>query len=161
MDGSTCVDCAQQPSAPEFFGREISAMMPAKRAACLEQAFRYWRNNGFPYPVFSSDLAEMEIYSLRKVGAKHLSHVLKHPSMVGLRIANSFHPQIWSARVRGRTPLECFNDDVIFRRCLERAVRFWPDRRCWNARSVRILCSIQNRARVSNFRPTVARALID
>jgi hypothetical protein len=136
-------------------------MRPARRAACLEQAFAYWRHHGFPYPVFSRALATKELCGLRKVRAKHLNHVLRYPSMVGLRIVNSFHPQMWSARVRGRTPLECFYNDTIFRKCLERAVRFWPDRRCWNARCVRILCSIQNRARVSNFRPTVARALID
>ena len=132
-----------------------------ERTACLERAFRYWRRHGFPYPVFSRALAADEFYRLRKINARHLNHVLRYPSMVGLRIVNSFHPQMWTARVRGRTPLECFNNDAIFRKSLERAIRFWPDRRCWNARSIRILCSIQNRSRVSNFRPTVARALID
>jgi SAM-dependent methyltransferase len=80
--------------------------------------------------------------------------------MVGLRFANSFHPQMWSAKVRGRSPIECFADDHLLHAALVKAIRFWPDRRCWNERAIRILMSIQNRARVSNFRPTVARALI-
>jgi 16S rRNA G966 N2-methylase RsmD len=106
--------------------------------------------------VIASDMRQ-----LRAVHAEHLGTVLARPSMVGLRTANSFHPQMWSARIRGRSPLECFANDDILRRCLERAPRYWPERRCWNGRSVRILVSIQNRSRVSNFRPTVARAIID
>jgi 16S rRNA G966 N2-methylase RsmD len=146
---------------PTLLGRDIAAMSHRERARWLNYALIYWRMRGFPYPFVTDELIASEMCRLRAVHAEHLSTVLARPSMVGLRTANSFHPQMWSARVRGRSPLECFANDEILRRCLERAVRYWPDRRCWNGRSIRILVSIQNRSRVSNFRPTVARALID
>src|SRR5437868_6627859 len=143
-----------------LFGRELLAMNRRERYRWVTLAFEYWRSRGFPYPAFSHSVARREIALLDAIDARHLSLVLSRPSMVGLRTANSFHPQMWSARVRGRSPLECFDNDRLLRKCLERAFRFWPDRRCWNARSIRILVSIQNRGRVSNFRPSVARALI-
>lgn len=145
---------------PLLFGRELLAMNRRERDRWIRVAFEYWRRQGFPYPTFSDAVARREIRLLEAIDARHLTRVLSRPSMVGLQTANSFHPQMWSARVRGRSPVECFRDDRLLRKSLERAVRFWPDRRCWNARSVRILVSIQNRGRVSNFRPSVARALI-
>jgi hypothetical protein len=145
---------------PLLFGRELLAMNRRERDRWTTVAFEYWRRQGFPYPTFSHSVARREIRLLESIHARHLARVLSRPSMVGLQTANSFHPQMWSARVRGRSPVECFCDDRLLRKCLERAIRFWPDRRCWNARSVRILVSIQNRGRVSNFRPSVARALI-
>lgn len=145
---------------PIFFGRDVSAMRARDRERWIATAFEYWRRRGFPYPRYSASIAHREIRLLEAIDSSRLREVLSRPSMVGLRTANSFHPQMWSARVRGRSPVECFRDDRILRKCLGRAVDFWPDRRCWNARSVRILVSIQNRGRVSNFRPSVARALI-
>ncbi len=136
-------------------------MSERERMHCIQQAFTYWRLNGFPYPVLSEDTSERENNRLRRIDAQMLEHVLASPSMVGLRFANSFHPQMWSAKIRGRSPVECFANDDLLCGALSKAIRFWPDRRCWNGRAIRILMSIQNRARVSNFRPTVARALID
>lgn len=119
------------------------------------------RHVGFPYPSLTKAAAEREIELLRRIDGSLLERVLTTPSMVGLRLANSFHPQMWAARIRGRSPVQCFADDELLYNSLAKAIHFWPDRRCWNARAVRILMSIQNRARVSNFRPTVARALVD
>jgi SAM-dependent methyltransferase len=144
-----------------FFGRELAAMPKRERAQWMQRAFVYWRTNGFPHPVLTADVAKREITLLRRVGQQSLHQVLASPSTVGLRFANSFHPQMWNAKIRGRSPVECFADDNLLRGALEKAIRFWPDRRCWNGRAIRILMSIQNRSRVSNFRPTVARALID
>jgi SAM-dependent methyltransferase len=146
---------------PQVFGRQITAMDPWEAAIWVDRAFAYWRLCGFPYPTVSSTESVSELDRLRRVGAPQLGETLSRPSTVGLKLANSFHPEMWAARVRGRSPLSCFEDDKILRHVLEKAVRFWPDRRCWNARCVRILVSIHNRGRVSNFRPTVARALIE
>ncbi len=127
----------------------------------LARAFDYWRGRGFPYPRIDQRQAERQIELLAQISADQLAVVLSRPSTVGLGVANAFHPQMWHATVRGRSPVECFEHDETLRRCLLKAPRFWPDRRCWNASNVRMLMSIQNRARVSNFRPTAARALID
>jgi SAM-dependent methyltransferase len=136
-------------------------MANSDREIWTKRAFNHWRSAGFPYPTLAESELGTELERLKRVGARQLGQTLTRPSTVGLRLANSCHPQMWQARVRGRSPLASFESDPILYRSLVKAIHFWPDRRCWNARCVRILMSIQNRARVSNFRPTVARALID
>jgi SAM-dependent methyltransferase len=42
---------------------------------------------------------------------------------------------------------------------LERAPRFWPNRRCWSSQAVRNLSRIYYGGRIANFRPTIARSL--
>jgi SAM-dependent methyltransferase len=81
--------------------------------------------------------------------------------MVGLRIANAFHPQMWRVRVHGISAVERFQDDNILRSVLIKAAHFWPNRRCWNAQCVRSLMRVHHRTRVMNFRPTVAKAIIE
>jgi hypothetical protein len=44
---------------------------------------------------------------------------------------------------------------------LRRAPDFWPNRRCWSAQAVRNLARIYAGGRVANFRPVVARAIIN
>jgi tRNA1(Val) A37 N6-methylase TrmN6 len=80
--------------------------------------------------------------------------------MVGLRIANAFHPQMWRVPIHGVSAVERFEDDNVLRRVLMKAVHFWPDRRCWNAQCVRSLMRVHHRIRIANFRPTAAKALV-
>lgn len=145
----------------EFFGRDLAAKPDAVLHHLVQEAVSFWREAGFPYPSLTAKGAEREISLLSRIAANQLEVVLTRPSMVGLQFANSFHPQMWQAKVRGRSPVECFLDDRILSHSLYKAIKFWPDRRCWNGRAIRILMSIQNRSRVANFRPTVARALVD
>ena len=144
----------------QLLGRDLRALSKATFEAKLQQAFQYWRSRGFPYPVLSNGQIVKQLGRLIRVSAADLDVVLARPSMVGLRLANAFHPRMWSARVRGKSPLECFNDDQLLRKGLRKIIRFWPHRRCWNAYAIRNLASIENRSRVANFRPTVARAVI-
>lgn len=83
-------------------------------------------------------------------------------STIGLQLANSFHPEMWSipAQRHARAPLDHFKDDATLHKLLERAARFWPNRRCWNAQCLRSMFRIYGGGRVSNFRPAVARAVV-
>lgn len=83
-------------------------------------------------------------------------------SNAGVRVATSFHPQIWSVRVsRYRSPIACFRDDDCLTRAIRRAFMLWPDRHGANASSLRIILkTFSNCAAASNFRPAVARAVI-
>lgn len=144
-----------------LFGRDLQKMSPRQQTLWLEQAFMYWRKKGFPFP----SLTDREMQSeFRQLQCTDYETILKgkwaFPSMVGLRLANYFHPQIWSIPVHGRSPLQCFNDDSILRKALRKAFHFWPNRRCWNAQCLRSVMRVIHRARVSNFRPTVARAIL-
>jgi hypothetical protein len=83
-------------------------------------------------------------------------------SNVGVTLASSFHPHMWSVRVsRYMSPMDCFQDDQLLRQVIRRAFTVWPDRHGANASSLRIMLkTFSNCASVSNFRPTVARAVI-
>jgi hypothetical protein len=85
-----------------------------------------------------------------------------HGSNAGVRLASSFHPRIWSVRVsRYKSPIDCFRDDLCLAAAIRRAFTVWPDRHGANASCLRkMLKTFSNCAAVSNFRPAVARALI-
>jgi hypothetical protein len=85
-----------------------------------------------------------------------------HGSNAGVRLASCFHPQIWSVRVsRYKSPIDCFRDDLCLAGAIRRAFTVWPDRHGANASCLRrILKSFSNCAAASNFRPAVARAVI-
>jgi SAM-dependent methyltransferase len=84
-------------------------------------------------------------------------------SNLGLRLVNSFHPQMWHVRcTRYRSPFETFSDDIALGRAIKKALQIWPDRYGANGSSLRrMLKSFSNTVGVSNFRPTVAMGIVD
>src|SRR5260370_41935837 len=129
----------------------------------LAAAFEYWRSSGFPYYSLSDDEVRREFMSLcahdvKNVFARH--HL--GGSVLGLRLANHFHPQMWSVRVsRYRSPMEVFESDELLRSALQRAWRIWPDRFGARASSLRrMLKSFPGTATVSNFRPKLSKPIV-
>jgi tRNA1(Val) A37 N6-methylase TrmN6 len=147
----------------DYFGRDLLAMPPRAREYQLESAFAYWRMKGFPFPALSGAEIEEEFLRLKRIP---IDTILRgraiHFSSVGLRLANVFHPQMWSARQYGhsKSPLDHFLDDSVLRKMLTRAMHHWPDRRCWNAQCLRSALRVYGGGRVANFRPSAAQALI-
>lgn len=144
-----------------IFGRDYAAMTPRQQRYWLEQARRYWREQGFPYPRLSDAERERQFALLSSVAPESIlqRNLIAH-STIGLRLANAFHPQMWHVKVHGRSPADVFGDDERLRRALAKAASFWPNRHCWNGQCLRSVLRIMHRLRVSNFRPTVARALL-
>ncbi len=127
----------------------------------LDRAHEYWRLRGFPYPIVTQELLEREFHQLVATSpTRTLRRNSLLPSMVGLRIANAFHPQMWHVRAHGASAVERFEDDTVLRRVLMKTLHFWPDRRCWNAQCVRSLMRVHHRIRIANFRPTAAKAIV-
>ena len=143
----------------QYYGRDLLTLSERKRLKLVDQAFHHWRTSGFPFREFNDQEIIDEINRLEHYDEFRLKQTLDKPSTVGLALANSFHPQIWQARIRGKSPIEVFNDDATFRYVLGRAPKMYPNRRCWSACCIRMLVGLQNRSRVSNFRPTVARVI--
>lgn len=145
-----------------LFGRDYASLSGRQREYLLNRAFLHWREKGFPYSNLAKDEILAEFERLSKVNAGDIvsGNVITH-STIGLRLANNFHPQMWRVRVHGRSPVERFSEDATLRLALEKAAKFWPNRRCWNAQCVRSVFRILHRSRVANFRPTVAKALIE
>lgn len=145
-----------------LFGRDYANLSYRQREYVLNEAFLHWRENGFPYSNLAEDEILREFGCLLKLDAGGIfrGNLINH-STLGLRLANNFQPQMWRVRVHGRSPVERFDEDATLRSALEKATKFWPNRRCWNAQCIRSMFRILHRSRVANFRPTVAKALIE
>lgn len=145
----------------DIYGRDVSGLCMAAQLQAIDDAFDFWRSQGFPYPKTCINIALRELELLKSIGSKDLDHVLERPSSVGLRTANSLQRNLWNVKVKGRSPLECFENDESLRKILIRAVRLRPDRKCWSANEVRTFSGLYNRSRASNFRPTVAKVIYE
>ncbi len=147
-----------------LFGREIIKLGTQSRKRYLRAALEYWRKSGFPYEQLlpCERLAQFSAVSNSPIIELDDGQVLG-ASPVGLRLANSYHPQIWHARSHGhrRSPHDYFQEDQHLLQMLERAPRFWPNNRCWSAQAVRNLARVYGGGRVANFRPVVARNIIE
>jgi tRNA1(Val) A37 N6-methylase TrmN6 len=146
-----------------LFGRDLLRLDEPVRLGWIEHAFNYWRGRGFPFPTLSESEIHSEYLRIVQTQPNTVLHdgTLRFSS-VGLRLANAFHPQMWSVRLHdhARSPIEYFADDQVLRKALGRATHFWPNRRCWNAQCVRSTFRVYAGGRVANFRPSAARALI-
>jgi hypothetical protein len=144
-------------------GREWARLTCRRRQKLVVGAFEYWRDAGFPYFELSGSAIAREFLCLQAQGetlAFRRGGALG--SIVGLRLANFFQPHMWSVRVsRYRSPMDVFRDDGLLMAAIERAWTVWPDRFGANASCLRrMLKTFPGTASVSNFRPTIARAVI-
>ncbi len=144
--------------------REIARLYRSEREEYEEGAFRYWRQHGFPYPHYT----ESQIVKAFHTFAASKNRILSPGGIIrwsplGLGLANSFHSHMWATKCeRFRTPVEVFNSDYMLRDCIHRAIKYWKKGRPVNASGMRsILSTYKNTKRVSNFRPTAARAIIE
>jgi hypothetical protein len=145
-------------------GREWQRFPGELRDQLAEMCFLYWRSRGFPYYKLGDSDIKAQYYQLAAVGKGQI--LLRDEiqlSMVGVKLANYFHPQMWSVKTRGRrSPLECFNNDEAFRRLIRRAFRVFPDRSSVNENNLRgMLRTFSHTGCVSNFRPTAAKAIYE
>jgi len=141
----------------------LLALTDRARSAWIARAVEYWRFHGFPFPQLSPSEIQSEYSRLENVDPVAIlkGKVLSF-SAIGLRLANAFHPQMWTVRLHdhAKSPLDHFADDVVLRKALVRAMHFWPNRTCWNAQCLRSVFRIYAGGRVANFRPTAARTLV-
>jgi DNA modification methylase len=145
----------------QVFGREFLAS--GRQDRLIARALEYWRSRGFPYPRLTTADEAQEFRQLQRVSIEQIIQRSEiRASTIGLRLANSYHPQIWDipAGRHKRSPIDHFDDDETLRKILIRAAGFWPNRRCWNAQCLRGVVRIYGGGRVANFRPTAARAII-
>jgi hypothetical protein len=151
---------------PDFLMLKGAAWLKLSKGArehVVEQSFRYWREHGFPYYRLTGKQVRQEF-------ARVLEHDWKRvhrngclvSSNVGLRLANAYQRGMWTARVsRYLSPMRVFKDDEMLRRAIRRAFTIWPTRYSANASSLRrMLKTFSGAASVSNYRPTIARAVI-
>lgn len=140
-------------------------MAPALREDYVEQAVRYWRQRGFPYYSLNGDQIRHDFLQLIQTCSEKvfLPNGEIQWSNVGLALANYFHPQMWAIKSNGYlSSVECFRSDRLLKLCIQRALEIWSDRHGANPSNLRqMLSSFTNTKRVSNFRPTVAKAIYE
>jgi hypothetical protein len=154
---------------PEDFehitGEKWQQLEPEAQERYLELAFQFWRNHGFPYRTFTQQEICVQFQQLLSINSNRIflseNNLASFPT--GLALANYFHPQIWEIPFsRHRTPVQCFYDDDLLKACLKQALLLWPDRKGTSDWCLRdILRTFRHTRRVSNFRPTVAKALYE
>lgn len=144
-------------------GSDWAKLGAKSRAAVVHRAFKFWRRRGFPYYQLDARQIRQEFATLLQKDAGNVfSGRELRTSNAGLRLANSFQPAMWSARVnRYRSPIQIFNDDKLLKNAIERSLTLWPDRFGANASCLRrMLKTYPGSASVSNYRPMIAKAII-
>jgi SAM-dependent methyltransferase len=141
-----------------IMGRDWLLFPRKRQREWIEQVFRYWREHGFPYIEMTEQEIESELSCLIRTKLDGFVNGYLSVSMVGLRLANFFHPQMWHVPVHDyKTVFERFQDDFCLKDCVEKAFRFFPNRNSTNGQCLRSTLRIyRGTTRVSNFRPTVA-----
>lgn len=143
-------------------GREWQSFGQRKRAKLIESAFQYWRQHGFPHYELGRQEIRDEYKTLADQPILPLNPTGVGGSTIGLRLANYFQPQMFSVRVsRYLSPYDVFHNDALLRSAIHRSWSVWPDRFGANPATLRrMLKTYPGAASVSNFRPTIARAIL-
>jgi len=126
-----------------------------------DQVFQQLRTNGFPYPAYAKENLEQEYLKLVATpSCIDIDTGVIRQSMVGLGIINSYHPEMLGVRCRGfMTPLEVFADDALLREAIRKRIRYGDNLKPWGIR--KSIYALRRTQRVSNFRPTVAKSIIE
>lgn len=122
----------------------------------VDLVFSHYRETGYPYYQVNID---EELSRLKKSGNANLDGKIIRQKMAGLSLAWSYHPHAVGVRNGDSlSPLEVFNDDVLFRKCIEKRVKYGD-----NISDAAIRKSLRKYGGlgVSNFRPTSASAIYD
>lgn len=145
-------------------GREWTEKSLRDRERLVELCFHYWRERGFPHRDLSDADIVREYSQLETVNADQVIHDGEIRSfMIGMGLANCFQPQMWVVKVKGcQSPFSTFMNDAALRRAIRTALTIWEDRSAINASNLRrMLSSFSRTSRVSNFRPTAAKAIYE
>lgn len=133
-----------------------NSLSPSELESYIDSVFYYYRSRGYPY--YSVDVSK-ELERLKKSGNAKLDGKIIRQKMIGLSLAWSYHPHAVSVRNGDSlSPLEVFNDDELFRKCIEKRVRYGD-----NISDAAIRKSLRKYGGlgVSNFRPTSASFIYD
>lgn len=126
-----------------------------------KSVFDYYRINGFPYFKTDMDYRDNEYNKIFKYDYLNVidteNKVIKQ-TMHSLALAWSYMPHSWDVVCNDKmTPIEAFNSDEIFKRVIEKRVRFGDNVSDNGIRKMlKMFTGVQS---VSNFRPTAASAI--
>lgn len=121
--------------------------------------FTHYRNTGFPYFPTDTQWRQNEFRKLKNYDNSNLieDDIVKQ-TMHGLSLAWSYMSHSWGVVCNDmKTPLEVFHDDDLFRKVIDKRLRFGDNISDNGIRKMlKIFTGTQS---VSNFRPTAASAI--
>jgi hypothetical protein len=123
------------------------------------KVFQYYRENGFPYYPQDKIFRDKEFNKLNKYNCDLVLKDNKlQQTMHGLGLAWSYFPHSWSVQCNNlRTPMQSFEDDIIFKKVIEKRTKMGDNISDSGIR--KMLRIVSGTQAVSNFRPTSAAAL--
>jgi len=136
----------------DLFDEERWAMVPS--------AEKYWRKEGFPYPIrnvkeITEEYDKLLDFDIDSMWVPETREMMQNN--IGLNTVNCFHPHKYSVKCKQyRSPMVTFENNEFFRKVLFKTMKFSgnPLRRT----GLRNMIGISSGTHaVSNFRPTVAR----
>jgi hypothetical protein len=120
--------------------------------AILDEAFRYYRETGFPYKRLPKHLCMQELNKLAALNDEGLL-----TTRLGYDIADTYHPHRFHGAAHGmRSPYEAFHDDVALRKALQ--LHWEHGNQTIGAGWFSELNIVNGTQGCSNFRPGVALA---
>ena len=133
-------------------------LSPSEYSFFVESIFRYYRNNGFPFINFSKEKRNLKFQKLRNYTTQLILDQTIIQRMEGLSLAWHYFPHVWNIPVNGisHTPMDVFNDDTLFQSAIRKRLKFGDN---ISDNGIRKALMVFGTQRVSNFRPTAARAI--
>jgi hypothetical protein len=135
-------------------------MTPIELEHFAWKIFQYYRENGFPYYDTSHESRSKEFEKLMSYDSTNLiddEGVVKQ-TMHGLGLAWSYFPESFNVKCGNKiSPLEAFNDDIIFMNIIRKRLKMGTYVSDSGIRKmIKMYSGVQG---VSNFRPTAAAAI--
>lgn len=136
----------------------------------IEAAFEFYRENGFPYPIFTKYEIIHIFCKLQKTKARinksrptlfvAKQKRIEVQSVGDVQLANFFHPHIWESHAMNmRSPMQSFYIDKSFRKVFRMCLKYYGN---ISKKHVNIFLRTVNGTQMcSNFRPTAAKAIYD
>jgi tRNA1(Val) A37 N6-methylase TrmN6 len=129
----------------------------------VDKIFTYYRAHGFPYFDMSDDDIIKEYKKFMKFDMSKLviDNNELNQIMHGLNITNNFFPNMWDVKCKNmRTPMEVFNDDVLFKKAIRKRISMSDcSLRPFGVRKgLKIYSGTQS---VSGFRPSIAKCIVE
>jgi len=144
------------------FNRDRPSKGSDLEAKILDAAHDYYRQHGYPLIERSDGKVSEEFNRIRSTqGCLDAEGETITQNMVGLGLANLYQQELMlNTRCRGfRTPLEVVQDGDLLRKALLKRVRYGENLRPNGVRKA--IHSYSGTQRVSNFRPSAARSIIE
>jgi 16S rRNA G966 N2-methylase RsmD len=118
----------------------------------LDEAFKYYRENGFPYKEMP---LHMQLQEINKLRARDHANDLINSSLC-YDVADSYHKHRFHGHAKGKnSPIDAFNDDKKLRKTLRMHLEGSAIKTGWFG----MLAMVSNTQACANFRPAFAKYL--